>query len=171
MKIMIKPFVAAVLVGILSSANSTQAEDRAQGGFAPSGPPAFIRDLPNRFGVLVAADVNRDRQLDVDELAALAAALEDGSIERPEGLPVPPEGMAIPYDLIALKLGEVYEALAPYDSDLDGELTQEERFAIFSAIMSGELEPPFLQFRKERQTEERRFQGRRGGRRPFGRIR
>ena len=132
---------------------------RPSNGRPAGGPPAFVQALPEIYGVLEAADVNGDNQLDADEQAVLLSAMLDGTLTKPEWLPTPPEGVEVPAEAITQRMAGLYGTIAPFDANNDGELTRDELGAFRAAAMSGEIEMPSG------------GQGKRGGAqggRPFG---
>ena len=112
-------------------------------GRPAGGPPAFARFLPEIYGVLEAADVNGDNQLDTDEQTVLLSAMQDGTLTKPEWLPTAPEGVTIPHEAIAQRMAGLYGVIAPFDTNNDGELALDELGALRAAAMSGEIEMPF----------------------------
>jgi len=112
-------------------------------GRPAGGPPAFVQALPEIYGVLEAADVNGDNQLDTDEQAVLLSAMQDGTLTKPEWLPTLPEGVEVPAEAITQRMAGLYGVIAPFDANNDGELTREELGKFRAAAMSGEIDMPF----------------------------
>ena len=135
--------VIAGISSFIATSALGQAPERKRPDFASDGPPPFVAEIPERFAVLAAADANKDKKLDVEELATLAEAIADGTLTKPKWLPIPPKDIEIPASIIAIKLASFYEAWAPYDANDNGTLENPERLAIREAILSGDLEPPF----------------------------
>ncbi len=135
--------IIAGITSFIANGVLAQAPERQRPDFLADGPPPFVAEIPERFAVLAAADVNEDKKLDVDELATLAEAIADGTLLKPKGLPSPPKNIEIPASVIAMKLASFYEAWAPYDTNNNGILEKSERQNIREAILSGDLEAPF----------------------------
>lgn len=115
----------------------------AQRGRPAGGPPAFVKALPETFGILAAADANNDNQLDSDEQGILVEAMNDGTLQKPEWVPDAPEGVIVSKEMIAKRLAGLYATLAPFDADDNDELTRRELGAVRGALMSGKITPPF----------------------------
>ena len=115
----------------------------AQRGRPAGGPPAFFQALPEIYGILEAADVNNDNQLDADEQSVLVEAMKDGTLTKPEWVRGAPDGVEVTHANITSRLALVYATLAPFDADDNGEMTLEELGTIRAAVMSGQITPPF----------------------------
>lgn len=148
---------AALLFG--ASLALVNGQDRP-GGRGPGGPegghrppPADIaKNLSERFTALAAYDTDKNGKIDDTEQAAVAKAIEAGTLEvgpprggkgrgkgKGEGRP---EGGRPPGDVIAGHVTKLYESLAAYDADKSGALDETEQAAVATAIKDGSLKLP-----------------------------
>jgi hypothetical protein len=130
------------------------------GGKGPGGPeggerpPAteIAKNLSTRFEAIAAFDTDKNGKLDATEQAAVAKAIDAGTLEvgppRPpkgEGKEAPadkPEGKRPPGDKAAEHVAKLYESLATYDADKNGKLDDTEQAAVAKAIDDGTLKLP-----------------------------
>ncbi len=122
-----------------------------EGGHRP--PPADIaKNLSERFTALAACDTDKNGKLDETEQAAVAKAIEAGTLEvgpprsgkgRGDGKgDGRTEGGRPSGDVIAGHVTKLYESLAGYDADKNGALDETEQAAVASAIKDGSLKLP-----------------------------
>lgn len=117
----------------------------------------FLADLPTRYAILAAADVNHDQQLDATEQAALVTAIDNGELAPPPGRgpraprgddanvpPQGPDGNRPKPDsaTVASHMAEVYAQIAPYDANNNGKLDKSEMETIRQAVADGKLTMP-----------------------------
>lgn len=150
----------ATLASLLTLASAQRPDHPQRGG--KEGPPApaeIAAKLSERYAALAAYDEDKTGTLDETEQAAVAKAIEDGTLEiappggpghrggkggpdqRPEG-GKGPEGGKPPGAMIAGHVAKLYESLAVYDTDKAGSLDSTEQAAVAKAIEDGSLKLP-----------------------------
>jgi Ca2+-binding EF-hand superfamily protein len=103
--------------------------------------------LATNYAALAVYDTNHDGTLDTNEQAAVAEALANGTLQLP-GPGRGPDGQSPPTPSaqaakkIAKNLAALYAALAPYDTDKNGQLDSEEQAAVAAALANGTLKLP-----------------------------
>ncbi len=129
-----------------------EGQDRP-GGRGPRGPegghrpPAnFTGNLGSHFAALAAYDADKNGKLDDTEQAAVAAAIDAGTLEigpprsgKGEGKPA--DGKP-PGNVIAGHAAKLYESLATFDADKSGALDEAEQAAVAKAVTDGSLKLP-----------------------------
>jgi hypothetical protein len=133
--------------------------ERAPGG--PEGgkrPPAteIAKNLSTRYEAIAAFDTDKNGKLDATEQAAVAKAIDAGTLEV--GPPRPPQdkgkgkgegkdndkpvGNHPPSDKAAEHVAKLYESVAAYDTDKNAKLDATEQAAVAKAIEDGTLKLP-----------------------------
>jgi hypothetical protein len=145
--------LTAALLGLTLSLANAQGPGR--GGRGPGGPggeggkrpdPAqMITHLSERYAALAGYDADKNGKLDATEQAAVAKAIEDGTLKfgppggrGGEG----PGGEKPPVDKVAEGAAKMYEPIAAYDADKSGSLDETEQAAVKKAIEDGSLKLP-----------------------------
>ena len=118
---------------------------RGPSGHQPQAPSVAM--LATNYAALAPFDTNHDGMLDTNEQAAVAQALADGTLQLP-GPGRGPDGQSRPTPSaddakrIAKHLAALYAALAPYDTDKNGQLDTSEQAVVAAALANGTLKLP-----------------------------
>jgi hypothetical protein len=143
---------ASLLLGASLSIAFGQERPGRPGGERPD-PAEMVKHLSERYAALAAFDTDKNAKLDDTEQAAVAKAIEDGSLKAgPPGGPrggegTPPKGERPAGERLAGKdvaghVAKFYESVVTYDMDKDGKLSDTEQTAVITAIKDGSLKLP-----------------------------
>lgn len=135
----------------------------------PEGNPPFASAIPEMYANIAAIDTNNDGKLDEAEQDALTAAINDGTLTKPEGLPQPPEGVEISTEDLLQRLSGLYARFSKLDTNDNGKLDEEELEGIRKGIQRpGGSEGRFRNGRPQgRGRPEGATRSNRSGRHPF----
>lgn len=100
----------------------------------PEGIPPFASAIREMYAKMTAIDTNNDGNLDETEQEILGAAIEEGILTQPEGLPQPPEGVEISTEDLVKRLSGFYARLSILDTNDNGKLDEEELQTIRNVI-------------------------------------
>jgi len=142
---------ASILLG--ASLSLVFGQDRSgrpggHGGDQRPDPAEMVKHLSERFTALAAYDTDKNAKLDATELAAVAKAIDDGTLKvgppggPREGAGAPPKDEKPQGKDIAAHVAKLYESLAVYDTDKNGTLGDTEQAAVAAAIKDGSLKLP-----------------------------
>ena len=145
--------LTAALLGTFSLAHAQRPGGKgpgAPGGQGGKGPDSaeMAKHLSERFAVLAVYDADKSGKLEDAEQAAVAKAIEDGSLEMGPpgggrgGEGKPKSGERPAGKMIAGMAAKLYESLAAYDADKSGKLEDSEQAAVSKAIADGSLKLP-----------------------------
>lgn len=121
--------------------------ERGRGGFTNRPPAITAAVIAANYASVAVYDANKDGTLDTTEQAAVAQALVDGKLQPP-GPPRGPGGEnrpAITSEMAqhgATRTAAMYAAVAPYDTDKNGQLSDAEQANVTAALANGTLNLP-----------------------------
>lgn len=149
---------AAALFGISLNLAMAQRPGGRGGKGGAGGPPGgegerppateIAKHLSERYTALATYDTDKDGKLSDKEKAAVAKAIDDGTLEFGPpggGQGGPPPGADRPSGKrIAERAAKLFEQIAAYDGDKDGKIDDKEQAALVKAIEDGtlKLQPP-----------------------------
>jgi hypothetical protein len=123
--------------------------DQPGGGPGPFGHrhhAPSVAMLATNYAALAPFDTNHAGTLDTSAQAAVAQALVAGTLQLPGPGHGPDEDRAAPSadaaKHIVKHLAALYAALAPYDTDKNGQLDSSEQAAVSAALANGTLKLP-----------------------------
>ena len=137
---------ASILLGASLSLAIGQDRPGRPGGDRRPDPAEMIKGLSERYSKLATYDTDKNGKLDDTEQAAVAKAIEDGSLKAGppgrDGAGAPPKGEGPAPKEIASHMAEMYAEIAAYDTDKNGTLSETEQTAVQTAIKEGKVKLP-----------------------------
>lgn len=139
--------LAIALGAALGTSAFAQPGDHGNGGPHNRPAPPNAATLSTNYAALVSYDTNQDGKLDAAEQSALAQALVDGKPQPPipprgrEGQ-TPPTPNAEMASHLTRQMAALFDVIAPYDCNNDGQLDTTEQAAVTAALADGSLKLP-----------------------------